>query len=64
MKNFPHDERAFCYNRDMDFYAGDAAWFEWFSICSVDGCSAAHRERLRTEVTSAMLAQFGRQSMP
>ena len=44
----------------MDFYAGDAAWSEWFSICSVDGCSAAHRERLRTEVTSAMLAQLGR----
>ena len=20
MKNFPHDERAFCYNRDMGFY--------------------------------------------
>ena len=41
-------------------YAGDAAWTEWFSICSVGGCSDANRERLRTEVTSAMYAQLMR----
>ena len=41
-------------------YAGDAAWREWFAICSVDGCSPEHRGLLRTQVSSAMYAQLVR----
>ena len=41
-------------------YAGDAAWREWFAICSVDGCSPANRAALRPEVESALYAQLGR----
>ena len=41
-------------------YAGDAAWSEWFAICSVGGCSEENRKRLRTEVESAMYAQLAR----
>lgn len=41
-------------------YAGDAAWNEWFEICSVAGCDAAHAARLREEITSAMYAQLFR----
>lgn len=43
-------------------YAGDAAWTEWFEICSVAGCSASVRAPLRTEIESALfarLAHFG-----
>jgi len=43
-----------------DGYAGDAAWREWFDICSVDGCSSECRELLRAEVRSAMYAQLAR----
>ena len=43
-----------------DRYAGDAAWSEWFSICSVAGCAAENRARLRAEVESAMYAQLAR----
>ena len=41
-------------------YAGDAAWREWFAICSVGGCSPANRAALRPEVESALYAQLGR----
>ena len=41
-------------------YAGDAAWSEWFAICSVCGCQDESRERLRAEVESAMYAQLAR----
>ena len=41
-------------------YAGDAAWTEWFEICSVGGCSDGSRTRLRGEVESAMYAQLAR----
>ena len=43
-----------------DRYAGDEAWGEWFSICSVGGCAPANRGPLRAEVESAMCAQLGR----
>lgn len=43
-----------------DGYAGDAAWTEWFRICSVDGCAPESRARLRAEVASAMFVQLGR----
>lgn len=45
-------------------YAGDAAWTEWFRICSVDGCAPESRARLRAEVASAMFAQLGRFGLP
>jgi len=41
-------------------YAGDAAWSEWFALCSVGRCAPANREALRAEVASAMYAQLGR----
>lgn len=41
-------------------YAGDEAWQEWFDICSVDGCPAAHAEKLRAQVTRAMYARLAR----
>ena len=41
-------------------YAGDAAWAEWFAICSVGGCSEENRKRLRAQVESAMYAQLAR----
>ena len=41
-------------------YAGDAAWSEWFKICSVGGCTDGARVRLRSEVESAMYAQLAR----
>ena len=43
-----------------DRYAGEAAWKEWFEICSVAGCRAETAEKLRTEVGNAMLAQLVR----
>ena len=46
--------------KTSDLYAGDAAWQEWFDICSVDGCEAAHAEKLRAQVTRAMYARLAR----
>lgn len=43
-----------------DRYAGEAAWEEWFRICSVSGCSAENTEKLREEIGNAMLAQLVR----
>ena len=43
-----------------DLYAGDAAWQEWFDICSVAGCSERSAIALRREVESAMCAQLAR----
>lgn len=43
-----------------DRYAGDAAWTEWFDICSVTGCRPEYAEALRAQVTSAMYAQLTR----
>ena len=48
---------AFSWN---DRYAGDAAWIEWFEICSVDGCSAEHAAALRVQIESALGAQLVR----
>lgn len=39
-------------------YAGDEAWKEWFSICSVDGCTA--KDPLRRQVEGAMLGRLRR----
>ena len=36
-----------------DRYAGDEAWQDWFDICSVGGCPAAHAAALRRQVESA-----------
>ncbi len=47
-------------NSKDDKYAGDAAWREWFQICSVDGCSAQSAEALRAQVSSAMYARLAR----
>ena len=41
-------------------YAGDSAWREWFAMCAVERCSAANGERLRTQVSSAMLLRLAR----
>ncbi|MGN0855667.1 MAG: hypothetical protein ACI4R9_09150 [Kiritimatiellia bacterium] len=43
-----------------DRYAGDAAWTEWFDICSVAGCRPEYAVALRAEVASAMYAQLAR----
>ena len=43
-----------------DRYAGDAAWQEWFTICSVAGCGVENAAKLRSEVENAMLAQLVR----
>ena len=48
---------------DGERYAGDAAWAEWFEVCSVGGCSPTVRDRLRTEVESAMYAQLARHGL-
>lgn len=45
-------------------YAGDAAWSEWFAICSVAGCAPANRAALRAEIASAMYAQLARYGIP
>ena len=39
-------------------YAGDAAWIEWFEICSVAGCRPDHAAALRSQIESAMSAQL------
>ena len=41
-------------------YAGDAAWQEWFDICSVADCGAENAAKLRDEIESAMLSQLAR----
>ena len=43
-----------------DRYAGEAAWTEWFEICSVAGCSVENVAKLRAEIENAMLAQLAR----
>ena len=43
-----------------DRYAGEAAWTEWFEICSVAGCCAENAAKLRAEIENAMLAQLAR----
>ena len=43
-----------------DQYAGEAAWTEWFEICSVAGCCAENAAKLRAEIENAMLAQLAR----
>ena len=43
-----------------DLYAGDAAWQEWFDVCSVAGCSEKSAILLRREIVSAMRAQLAR----
>lgn len=48
---------AFTWN---DRYAGDAAWTEWFEICSVAGCSSAAAAALRTEIESALFTHLAR----
>ena len=50
---------------DSDFnghgrYAGDAAWTEWFDICSVAGCSPASAAALRAEIASALFTRLAR----
>ena len=41
-------------------YAGDAAWREWFDICSVNGCPPASAEALRAQIASAMYARLAK----
>ena len=43
-----------------DLYAGDAAWQEWFDVCSVAGCSERSSVPLRREIVSAMRTQLAR----
>ena len=43
-----------------DLYAGDAAWQEWFDVCSVAGCLERSSVPLRREIVSAMRAQLAR----
>ena len=44
----------------QNLYAGDAAWREWFEICSVDGCGAETAAALREQVARAMYGQLAR----
>ena len=46
-----------------DRYAGDAAWAEWFEICSVAGCSPESAAALRSEIESAMYAHLRRHGL-
>ena len=41
-------------------YAGDAAWRDWFAICSVAGCAPEVGARLRSEIERSMYAQLSR----
>lgn len=43
-----------------DRYAGDAAWTEWFEICSVAGCRPEYAAALRAEIESAMYAHLAK----
>ncbi len=45
-------------NSKEEKYAGDAAWREWFDICSVNGCPPASAEALRAQIASAMYARL------
>lgn len=46
-----------------DHYAGDAAWQEWFEICSVGGCSAENSVALARQVGAAMFAHLARRGV-
>ena len=46
-----------------DRYAGDAAWREWFDICSVGGCSEEHSSSLRRQVESAMFSTLAKRGV-
>lgn len=41
-------------------YAGDAAWTEWFNLCSVSRCSGELASLLSEQIRSAMFAQLAR----
>lgn len=43
---------------DNDRYAGEAAWREWFAVCSVAGCGRGNAAKLRAEIESAMTSQL------
>ncbi len=47
-------------NSKEEKYAGDAAWREWFDICSVNGCPPASAEALRAQIASAMYARLAK----
>ena len=44
-------------------YAGDAAWRNWFDICSVGGCPAEHSGALRRQVESAMYSTLSKRGV-
>lgn len=41
-----------------DRYAGDAAWEDWFHICSVAGCGEEDARRLRAQIVPAMMRRL------
>ena len=41
-----------------DRYAGDAAWEDWFRICSVAGCGEEDARRLRAQIVPAMMRRL------
>ena len=45
---------------DRDIYAGDGAWEEWFEKCATARCCEETAQRLRAQITSAMLARLTR----
>ena len=45
-------------NFEVDKYAGDRAWEEWFEVCAVDRCIA--KQSLRRQVESAMYGRLFR----
>lgn len=44
----------------QNLYAGDAAWREWFEICSVKGCGEENATALRAQIERGMYAQLAR----
>ena len=50
-------------NTTGDRYAGDAAWQDWFDICSVGGCPAEHSAALRRQVESAMYSTLSKRGV-
>ena len=45
-------------DENQDRYAGDAAWEDWFRICSVAGCGAGEAARLRAQIVPAMMRRL------
>lgn len=50
-------------NTTNDRYAGDAAWREWFDICSVAGCGDENAAALSRQIGSAMYSNLAKRGI-